>query len=354
MSNFVAINAKIDAMYSKLLSHEDFEPLISTNSFKDTVEFLRSKELFKDLNFGMNINEAESALDTFLYEQLKRLIFYLSGPYRDFLNEYIRVKEYNDIKKALRFLVRDKNKETYEFSLNGKTFDIADMDLKTFVEKCKNSIYYRTLRTYIDEPSDQILFYMEMNLDKLYYTRIIECVKSFSKENKEEFTEIFGRKIDIANIIWIYRGSVNYKLLDEELINFIIFGGKYLNFQTLRELSHLDNIKGFKSILSKTPYDFLFNENGETIANVSVSANRLCYDFACKEFRKTHSNFGHLLSFIVVFEAQLRDIKIFMEAQRLDIGKGKVSDYLVNVRKWNYGSWKNENDECHGTFRWYG
>ena len=34
MSNFVAINAKIDAMYSKLLSPEDFEPLISTNFFK--------------------------------------------------------------------------------------------------------------------------------------------------------------------------------------------------------------------------------------------------------------------------------------------------------------------------------
>ena len=74
MSNFVAINAKIDAMYSKLLSPEDYEPLISTNSFKDTVEFLKSKELFKDLNFGMNTNEAESALDMFLYEQLKRLI----------------------------------------------------------------------------------------------------------------------------------------------------------------------------------------------------------------------------------------------------------------------------------------
>lgn len=205
------------------------------------------------------------------------------------------------------------------------------MTIKGFVEKLKNTIYYRTLATYEDEPSDDILFYMEMNLDKLFFNRIIETVKKFSKEDQREFINIFGRQIDILNILWIYRGTVNYRLLPEELLNFVIFGGKFLSFNLLKEMCYLDN-RTFLEVLGKTPYRSLFTEEG-AVENFSAHGNRLVYNFARSEFRKTFDSFGHLLSFIIILENQIKDLKIFMESHRLNLGIEKTSKYLVKLRK---------------------
>lgn len=333
MSNFVAINAKIDAMYAKLLNDKDYDNLSSMASVSSAIEYLEKTELLKGFSLGTSISEAEEALNFFSFRELDRLTNYLTGVYRSFLLEYLREEEIDSLKKALRFLVRDRNLSSYDLSISGKNFDIAGLDVKTFVEKLKGTIYYNTLKTYVDETDELILFYMEMNLDKLYFNRIYETVKSFDKENSEEFSKIFGRKIDVTNLRWIYRGSVNYRLLPEELLNFVIFGGKYLSFESLKDMCYLDNKRAYKEIVKNTPYEILFDENGEIVDNMSIKANRQVNDFALREFNKSHTNLGHLLSFLIIFEAQIKDIKIFMEALRLGMSKSKIYEYLVNVRK---------------------
>lgn len=331
MSDFLALNTKIDGIFSKLFFDEDYERLEEASTFREVIDYFNNHIFFEKNKLTYDISYSEAKLGESLFITLNKLKNFTIGPYREFITEYLRQEEINSIKKALRFLKRESEEEDYIFKYQDKSFSLKGMTIKGFVEKLKNTIYYRPLATYEDEPSDDILFYMEMNLDKLFFNRIIETVKKFSKEDQREFINIFGRQIDILNILWIYRGTVNYRLLPEELLNFVIFGGKFLSFNLLKEMCYLDN-RSFLEVLEKTPYRYLFTEEG-AVENFSAHGNRLVYNFARSEFRKTFDSFGHFLSFIIILENQIKDLKIFMESHRLNLGIEKTSKYLVKLRK---------------------
>lgn len=335
---FSAINAKIDKMYSDFLKDSDYINLAHLDNIDEILNYLDDKSKIENLDISSNrTDEIELSLQRYKLAQIQKLSHYLTDDYKKYINALLLEFEIADIKKILRVLQR---KEGYE-NLNSKfvimnndpNFKIdSSTDIPTFINSLKNTKYYRVLKTYEDEENDVILFYMEMNLDRLYYSNLVDISKSFNDEDKEAVKEILGRKIDLLNIIWIYRGLNYYKLLPEELINFCILGGCKLNYDNLRKLCYSESLQDFINEILKTEYKFLFDGTNTNIY-MDRRSNRYLYYKAKKEFSKSAFNMGKLLSYLVLLDAEIKDISAIMETTRFNIAFEETLKYLVRSYK---------------------
>lgn len=330
--NFNAVDAKISAMTGEFLTDEDYLELSKLSSVSEILEYLQNSSLSVDISKHVDTAEIEEELKLYEYNQISKLKYFLNGPYKEFLDSYLNEIEINRIKKALRKIkINLSNDLDINLKLRHKTINLKNPDIKTFVESLKDTIYFKFLNSYKDEDYSTVLFYMEMNLDKLYYLNIYEVSKKFSVENKKTFRDIFGVNIDLLNIIWIYRGISFYSLLPEELINFTLLGGKELNFNMLKKLCYVKNIEEFKNIVKTTKYDFLFE--GEDIdLYLDRRASRYIYYNALKEMKK--GGFTKVLCYLIMLDYEIRDIDSILETTRFNLDRENKLKYLIrNFRR---------------------
>ena len=335
---FSAVNAKIDKMYSNLLDDTDYIKLAHKDNVEEIVKYLKeNSEVGSVLENHSTTYEAELNMQIYKIKQLKKLSHYLTDDYKKFANALLYEYEISDIKKVLRVLQKGEGFENLSSKLlimnRDPNFKIdSDMDIPAFINTLRETKYYRVLQAYQDEENDVILFYMEMNLDKLYYSNLVNATKGFSDEDKKCVSELLGKRIDLLNIMWIYRGIKYYKLLPEELINFCILGGNKLKYDDLRELCYLDDLEEFVNRILKTEYKFLFDATNIDIY-MDRRSNRYLYYNAKKEFSKSTFNIGKLLSYIGLLDAEIRDISAIMETTRFNISFEETLKYLVRSYK---------------------
>lgn len=331
LNSFNAVDAKISSMTREFLSDEDFFKISKFDSTSDVIEYLRNSPMNIDILKYVEVYEIEEALAVYKYNQVNKLKYFLNGAYKEFLDAYLNEIEIDRIKKSLRKIKTKSLNLEINLKLRNKTIKLRNPDFKTFVDSLKETIYYKFLNSYKNEDSSTILFYMEMNLDKLYFLNIYEASKGLSKKNRQSFSDIFGVRIDLLNIIWIYRGISFYSLMPEELINFTLLGGKNLNFETLKKLSYVKNIEEFKNIIRSYGYGFLFE--GENIdLYLDRRASRYIYYNALKNFKK--GGFTKLLCYLFILEYEIHDVSTILESTRFNLNTDDKLKYLIrNFRR---------------------
>lgn len=347
--NLIALNAKLPKIYSEFLDYDDFYKLSKMDNLKDSLTYLKTN-IFKDLDPLSDIYEVESFLRNYKTSEVERLQHYLSSKYRDFIKSYLMDGEIQKIKYILRAIKIGKNPNIESLNIKGKNIEFKNVSLKEFVDNLKDTDYYDILKNYVSE-DESTLFYMEMNLDKYYYQGLVDSAKVLSKIDREEFLETIGTKIDILNIIWIYRAKKYFMLIPEEIFNFTIFGGsftseKLLNFTYLREEEFIEEIK-------KTKYAFLFDEESDSDMNKKAERYELLN--AKKVFRKSRG-IGKLMAYLVLLEKEIKDIEILLESARFNLPPGDKLRHLINSKEGSeqLGYWENEACQCDGQAKRYG
>lgn len=341
--DFSAINAKIQAMSAKLASDKDFINMAHKDSLEEIIDYLKNNlEIGEYFTGYENIYEVSSFLEKYREDKLKKLSHYLDSSYKEFAKFILEEYENTNIKRVLRSLQRSEDnvisKFNRELSIGDKTYNIdLDYSIPAFIEKIKDTKYYHVLKPYEDRSSDVILFYMEMNLDRLYYTDLMEASKNFSKHNKKILKEILGRKIDLLNIIWLYRSYKFYKLLPEERINFCVFAGYEFSYEDLRDLCYTEEMDKFIEKIKKSSYGFLF-EGENTDLFLNRRADRYLYYLAKKYMHKNKNDIGKYLSFVLLLNFQIKDISALMESIRYNLTFDQTIKYMIRkieeVRIW--------------------
>ena len=167
-----------------------------------------------------------------------------------------------------------------------------------------------------------------MNLDKYYYRNLTESIKSLSKADRDEFKKIFGVKIDLLNIIWIYRAKKYYDISPEEIFNFTIFGGNY-NSEKLLHLSYIDE-EEFEEEIKKSKYSILFADG--RVIRTGRTSKKLMYSIANKNFRRT-DGIGKFMSFLILLDSEIENIERILEATRFGLSKEEKLKYMIVDRK---------------------
>lgn len=322
-----ALNAKILKMYSDFLVYEDFVNMAEGDSVRFCLAYLKEKK-FPNIDSFSDIYEIEEFLQDYRRRQVKKLQGFLPGKYSDFIKAYMEREKVEKIVKILRALRMNKEPRVEKLVINGRNIPFKEESFESFIDNLKDTPYYDYMKNYKSSRDEDSLFSIEMNLDKYYYRNLTESIKSLSKADRDEFKKIFGVKIDLLNIIWIYRAKKYYDISPEEIFNFTIFGGNY-NSEKLLHLSYIDE-EEFEEEIKKSKYSILFADG--RVIRTGRTSKKLMYSIANKNFRRT-DGIGKFMSFLILLDSEIENIERILEATRFGLSKEEKLKYMIVDRK---------------------
>lgn len=335
--NFPAVNTKVRVLKSRLLKNEDYINLIQEKTMKEQIAYLKDKtvygEVLKDIEEFNDIQKVEIELKKYLIIQMEKIIRYFSKEYKEFYKAMLLRYEIEDLKLYLRAIERkDYLPDVACFFGNHNSFKCKKLknitNVDEFIESLRGTIYYDVLVPYKDADDSRILFYMEMNLDRLYFTEIMAKSQKLNKSVRIAIEKTLGENIDLLNIEWIYRGIRFYNLFPEELINYLLPYGMKFKYKDLKKMCYSD-IYELKDIILNTKYSFLFDTEKDVDLYMERRIERYLYYKFKETFKKGNLNLLITIAYIHLLEFEIRDIISILEAKRYGLTLQETSDYLV-------------------------
>lgn len=342
VTKFAAINTKVRALKRKMLNLDDYINLIEKNSVSEIIEYLKTNTGYKKAFEGIDTkdiyrDELELYLKKYMIKQHEKLIHFFIGDYRKIIKTLFNKFEIEDLKLYLRTISRgedlDSIKDLILYKGPYSTIDheslMKSKTTKELVENLKGTIYYDILYPYLEEEKDRLMFYFEMNLDRVYFKKLYEQVQALKKSDREELEDILGINIDLLNIEWIYRGSKFFNLSSEELVNYAIKGGKRINYDLIKKLTYAKTEDEFIDFIAKTPYDFLFKDKKNIDLYMEIKLESYMYDRFLNYFHEGNMDLMVSISYIHLLEYEIRDIISITEGVRYDLDKDEINKYII-------------------------
>lgn len=346
MSNvrrFAALNTKIKSMVGKLLSKEDYQNMLLLNNEQEIFDYLNEAtyyaNIFKDIeDDAYTIANVESHIKNYIITLYKKINCYITGDYAKLFKLLMKRFETEDIKTYLRALILKNDVSDLYLDYPNANFysklDYRDLsqagDLADFIEKLKDTIYYKVLKLYLNEAPDRMLFYMEMNLDRIYFSKLSVEIAKFKGDERPIF-DILQMNIDFLNFQWIYRGRKFYNLSPEEVLNYTLPNGHYLNYDTLKTLSYANGEDQLFEILADTHYKKLFSHDERIERFLERDMDRYLYKQFLKSERESKLNMITVVTFTHRLEFEMRDLFTMIEAKHYGVSANELKDYLIRV-----------------------
>lgn len=341
-TKFAALNTKIQGMSGKLLKNDDYISLLEAISVREAMSYLKDNTYYGD--FFSEVGEGRDEIEKFevlsrkhLIDIHEKLICYTHGVYKDIFKLFFIRGEIEDLKIYLRHFVRqyDRSNISNIVVAKGKrsTLDYDYLNesssLEDFIERLKGTRYYKILKLYVGEEQKKILFYMEMNLDRIYFKALTEIFMSLSGFEKDSLMMTLGQNIDFLNFQWIYRGLKYYDLSPEELLNYSLGHGYYLKYNQLKTFCYSDDADEVLMEIKKTKYGELLSYEDDLERFLEIQMERIVYKSIRDNEKKNTMNILKSMTFIHQVEYEMRDIFTIIEAKRYHLTGDEIKKYLI-------------------------
>jgi V/A-type H+-transporting ATPase subunit C len=342
VKRFAAVNTKVQALEAKLLSNEDFQQLLAKKSVAEVVRFLKENTAYhsvlKDVDFEhIHPKGLEILLKKHTAGQMRKLIHYFTGKYRKFFRRLLLRYEIEDLKVYLRAIIREKDLspvgEVAILSEELTGYDreglLKSKNIRECIESLKGTVYYRLLIPYLNERPGEMLFYMEMVLDKLYFRSLSEQAGRLDSEDRKLVNELLGKNIDLLNLQWIYRGLRFYRLAPEELINYTLQNGYTLNSRKIKELCYSKDQEELVNNMVGSKYGFLFDNKDTLEVFMERRIERYMYFLLLKYRGRKKMSIIESIVYIHLLEFEVRDIFSVVEAGKYGLDPGQSRAFLI-------------------------
>ncbi|SKC56746.1 V-type ATPase subunit [Maledivibacter halophilus] len=342
IKKFAAINTKVRTLEGRLLTKNDYSKLISMRSVKDIAIYLKNNTAYREVMEGVDVTslkvqELELLLKRYIVNQNEKLIHYFTDEYRRLFKIIFIRFEIEDLKLFLRAITRkEKLVDVKELVVYSGVYSTIDYDalslsksLEELINNLKGTIYYDVLKFYKNESLEKRLFYMEMSLDRLYFKLLSQRIERLDSKDRKVFGEFLGKNIDLLNLQWIYRGLRFYKLLPEELINYTLHNGYYLNFKRIKELCYTKDEKELIRKMIDSKYGFLFDNKDTLEIYMERRIERYLYFLLLDYKKREKMNIMESVVYRHLLEYEMRDIISIVEAVRYGMDEENIKKFLV-------------------------
>lgn len=339
---FAAVNTKIRALKGNLLKNSDFINLLGKDSIEEIALYLKNETNYREVLEGIDVEnihrgELEPLLKKYIVVQFEKLIHYFTDDYKKIFNTIFTRFKVEDLKVYLRAISRGEDiRKVVDFIDYPSKYGILDSEVlsssrnvEEFIENLKGTKYYDVLKPYLNEENRSQLFYMEMNLDRLYYRMLKEDAEKLDDDDRKIFEEVLGKNVDLLNIEWIYRGIKYYNLLPEELINYTLLGGYEFNYKDIKELCYLRDVEKFVEAILNTKYSFLFDTKGDVDLFMERRIERYMYFEFLKYLKMGKMDITVSAAYIHLLEYEVRDLISTIEAVRYRLDFEEARKYLI-------------------------
>lgn len=343
ITKFGALNTKLKVLEGRLLKNDDYNSLLKAETLEEAVEYLLSNTQYGEFLDGFvfngrNLEDLEVLLKQKYFENLERFSRYMTDIYKKFFNAVLMRYEVENIKFMLRALVKGEDMENArDHMLLHRTskleYDLLlqSRNVSEFVEALKGTNYHRVLSSYLNEPVEKLLFYMEMSLDRLYFDNLRKSSKKLANGEVQNVGSLVGVNIDLLNIQWIYRGSKFYGLSSEELVNYTLNGGKNLKFEDLKRLCYAGSSEEMVALIKETEYGGLFTDTNNFDVHMERSIQRYLDKMFSNHKVKNIMNVVETMVYMHKMEYEIRDLFSIIEMKRYGISWEESKSYLVRI-----------------------
>lgn len=344
ISKYAAINTKAKAMEKQLLTDQDFIKLLELPDIASVVDQLKSEDSYKVLLGGEAVEEIEgieALLKKHLFTQYEKLFHYFAGDDKKFFKILFMRYEIENLKVFLRMIIRKENLlRISDHIIIPKAYGNIDYtllndarNLDDVIAGLEGTDYQKIVHMFKDEEEDKLMFYMEMNLDRLYFKKLHSQVKRLDGENRRALGEIVGRNIDMLNIQWIYRGRRFYKISQEELLNYSLPGGKHFKYDALKEMCYKEKLSEIEAMIRSSAYGSI----SEDVPDFEIFLERSMERYIYRYFNSLRLSYPMTLVEPLVYmhrlEYEIRDLITLLETKRYNIKGEEGKKFLVRHMK---------------------
>lgn len=344
ISKYAAINTKAKAMEKQLLTDQDFMRLLDLPDIASVVDALKAEESYSKLFMAETeetIEGIEGLLKKHLFNQYEKLFHYFTGDDKKFFKILFMRYEIENLKVFLRMIIRKealprisdhiitpKAYGSIDYTLLNEARNIDDL-----ISGLEGTEFQKIVHMFKDEEEDKLMFYLEMNLDRLYFKKLHSQVKRLDGENRRAIGEIVGRNIDMLNIQWIYRGRRFYKISQEELLNYSLPGGKHFKYEDLKEMCYKEKLSEIETMIRNSAYGTIFEE----VPDFEIFLERSMERYIYKYFNSLRLSYPMTLVEPLVYmhclEYEIRDLITLLETKRYHIKAEEGKKFLVRHMK---------------------
>lgn len=262
--------AKTKALKGRLLSAEDWHFLLRCSKLEDLLKYLSGTDYARVLSRLPKGKPDAEVVSLAFYDELFRDYGKLlrSVPKRSssFLKALVARYEAENLKTVLRGIWARRPASDVRFflyrlgSLSGLPLGelMRAREIPDAVELLKSTIFYSPLIHALPQFKAQAkLFPLEVAVDMAVFEHIAKAVESLGGYDRKAARVLIGELIDCENLCWLVRFRYFYALSPEEIINYVLPGGRRLGLRDLGTLARSIDLKSFLGALPQ-PYGEAF------------------------------------------------------------------------------------------------
>ena len=316
-------------MNAKNLKKQDFEDLLKQSNLMSANSILKTKLYhLKNIEDNFGRLKLEEELDKILIDDIEKIHKLLPKHDKEILKIYMSEYEIKCLVKILKNLklsrVNEEEIEDVEIwtrRIFKELYGITKAkNLQEFLEFTKKSTFYKLLRENLKNKNieDVNLFEIEMKLNKKYFEILYKNVDD--KNSKE----LIGTKIDLINIIWIYRMKKYYSMTEKEIENNLI--NVSYKIIDIKELIKANNYDSISQILKNTKYKKNFTKNEE---DFKENIRKYMYKQYKNIFQQAKYNISTVIAYLNLDKIEINNIITIIGGIEYGLDKQKIQERII-------------------------
>ena len=175
-------------------------------------------------------------------------------------------------------------------------------------------------------------FAVEVALELDYYERLWDRTRTLRPRDARVARSLLGVLYDVLNLGWIVRYRDVLGLSREEIVNYTLAQGRWLE-PTVRQTLATDPSLPIEVALARTPYaPALERSEGLTFELLSARLLGMLAGEIRRGLRGYPFHIGVPLGFLLLLELEIRDLQTLLAAKSLDEPANLVMERLVSVQ----------------------
>src|SRR5512143_216061 len=344
VSGYAAISARVRAMYSSLLSAQDFARLSDSPDLPSLITALKQTaygpylENLKDKD--LTPQKVDVAIKGRLADLYRSIVQMAPEHARPLLKQLYRYFEIQNLKAILRAVITDPTWERVQdvlFPMGEMTVLPAEAMLESgsvaaAIELLQNTPYYETLSFAMKRYSaEQNLFPLEVALDLAYWRQMWAEAKKLSGQDGVQATKIIGSLMDVNNLMWVIRYKVYHGLSEEEIINYTLPFGYRVRDDDVRAVAagaDLSMVVGrvFPGIVD---LNTLLEDPRRGLPQLEVILKRRLMQQCLSAFIGNPFHIGVPLAFLILSNLEVQDLTVLVEAKSSEMPAEEFRPFML-------------------------
>ncbi|RPJ22319.1 MAG: hypothetical protein EHM33_23810 [Chloroflexi bacterium] len=344
VSGYAAISARVRAMYSSLLSPQDFARLSDAPDFPTLITQLKQTaygpylENLKDRD--LTPQKVDSAIKGRLADSYYSVIHMAPEHARSLLKQLYRYFEVQNLKAVLRAIITDPSWERVQdvlFPMGSMTVLPAQAMVESgsvgaAIELLQGTPYYETLSFAMKRYSaEQNLFPLEVALDLYYWRQLWQEAKKLQGQDREQASRIIGSLMDVNNLMWVIRYKIYHQLSEEEIINYTLPFGFRVRDEDVRAIAagaDLSSVVG--RVFPGIPdLNALLEEPRAGLPKLEIELKRRLMQQCLAAFTGNPFHIGIPLAFLILSELEIEDLTVLIEAKSSQMPEEEFLPYML-------------------------